>query len=213
LAFSLAGAAVETSYFTARKGELQEMREHLRSDGSRKVVVLYGLGGIGKTQLAIRYATRHREDYSALFWLNAKDETSTKLSFVQMARHIRREHPDAPPLIGLDLEQNLDEVVDAVKSWLSIPMNTRWLMVCDNYDNPKLPGRTDSAALELRKYLPEAHQGSVIVTTRSSEVQLGHRIRIQKLKDLEDGLRILEHASGRKKLVDSKYCSLSCESI
>ena len=187
------------------------MREHLSSDGSRKVVVLHGLGGIGKTQLAIRYATRHREDHSALFWLNAKDETSTKSSFVQMARHIRREHPTASPIAGLDLEQNLDEVVDAVKTWLSTPMNTRWLMICDNYDNPKLPGITDSAALELRRYLPEAHQGSVIVTTRSLEVQLGHCMRIQKLQDLSDGLMILEHSSRRRKLVDGKHRPLPCE--
>jgi hypothetical protein len=183
------------------------MREHLSSDGSRKVVVLHGLGGIGKTQLAMRYATRHREDYSALLWLNAKDDTSTRSSFAQMAKQILREHPNAPQLVSLDIEQNLDEAIDGVKSWLSASMNTRWLMICDNYDNPKVPGNIDTAALDLRPYLPKAHQGSVIVTTRSLEVKLGHCIRIQKLEDLQDSLKILEHSSGRKELVNGRYCS------
>ncbi|KAI3326685.1 heterokaryon incompatibility protein-domain-containing protein [Xylariaceae sp. AK1471] len=46
----------EIQHFVAREGELAEMRRTLSSDGSRRVVVLHGLGGIGKTQLAITYA-------------------------------------------------------------------------------------------------------------------------------------------------------------
>lgn len=207
LVFSLIGAAVETPFFVARNNELQQIRENLSGDGSRKEVVLHGLGGIGKTQLAITYAKRYREDYSALLWLNVKDETSTKSSFVQIAKQILREHPSAPQLVSLDIEQNLDETIEGVKSWLSIPMNTRWLMICDNYDTPKVPGNTDPGALELRRYLPEAHQGSIIVTTRSAEVKFGRCMRIQKLEDLQDGLEILEQSSGRKKLVEGKHCS------
>jgi hypothetical protein len=153
------------------------------------------------------YAKRHREDYSALLWLNVKDETSMKSSFVQIAKQILREHPSAPQLASLDVEQNPDESIERVKSWLSMPMNTRWLMICDNYDLPKTPGNANLAALDLRQYLPEAYQGSVIVTTRSSEVKLGFCMRIQKLEDLQDGLEILEHSSGRKKLVDGEYRS------
>ena len=52
-------------------------------------------------------------------------------------------------------------------------MNTRWLIIYDNYDNPKVLGSIDLAALDLRRYLPKAHQGFVIMTTRSAEVQLG----------------------------------------
>lgn len=178
------------------------MRENLISDGNRKVVVLHGLGGIGKTQLAIAYAMRHREDYSALFWVNcANDETSTKSSFVQIANQILQEHPNAPGLAS----SSLDDTVNSVKSWLSTPMNTRWLMICDNYDNPKVPGNKSPTALDLRRYLPEAHHGSVIVTTRSSEVKMGHCIRIRNLADLKDGLEILEHSSGKTGLVHGKH--------
>nr|POF19932.1 vegetative incompatibility protein het-e-1 [Quercus suber] len=149
--------AVETEHFVARDLELRQMRDSLHSDGRRKTVVLCGLGGIGKTQLAIAYAMRHRDNYSALCWLNCKDENSVKSSFVRISKQILREHANASHLINVNM-QNLDEVVTAVKAWLSMPMNTRWLMVCDNYDNPKLTGNHDPAALDLRLFLPEAHQ-------------------------------------------------------
>ncbi|QIX00719.1 hypothetical protein AMS68_006236 [Peltaster fructicola] len=202
LTFSLADAAVETQHFVARTDELEEIRTNLVSDGSRKVVVLHGLGGMGKTQLAIAYAKRHKDDYSALLWLNAKDENAVKSSFMKMARQIVREQPSsAARLAGLRLDEDVDDVVDAVRAWLSRPMNTRWLMICDNYDNPKVSGNTDPSALDLRSFLPEAYQGAVIVTTRSAEVRLGHCIRIQKLAHLQDSLQILENSSQRSNLV------------
>nr|POF13766.1 vegetative incompatibility protein het-e-1 [Quercus suber] len=201
LAFSL-GETIETQHFVARQDELREMRVNLSSDGSRKTVVLHGLGGIGKTQLAIAYAMRHRGDYSAVFWLNVKDEDSVKSGFSRMARQILREHQSLTRLASLDLDQDLDRVVDAVKAWFSMPTNTRWLMICDNYDNPKVPGNTDPAALDLRRFLPEAYQGAIIVTTRSSRVRFGHCMRIMKLINLQDGLQILESSSSRRNLAD-----------
>jgi hypothetical protein len=176
----------------------------LRSDGTRRTVVLRGLGGIGKTQLTIAYAKRHKDNYSAVFWLNIKDEDSLKQSFVKVAKQILREHPSASQLSSVDIKENLDEVIDAVKEWLSLPNNTRWLMIYDNYDNPKFAGSTDPAAVDIRKYLPESHQGSVIITTRSSQVKIGHPIQIRKLGDLHDGVKILLNASRREGLIDGK---------
>jgi hypothetical protein len=102
------------------------------------------------------------------------------------------------------MKGNLDEVVDAVKAWLSLPQNTRWLLIYDNYDNPKLPGNTDLAALDISKFLPESYQGSVIITTRSSQVTIGHLIRIRKLENVRDSLKILSNASRREGLIDGK---------
>jgi ATP/maltotriose-dependent transcriptional regulator MalT len=166
--------------FVARGEELAEIHRTLSGEGSRRTVVLHGLGGIGKTQLTVAYAKRHKDHYSAIFWLNIKDEDSLKQSFVKVARRILREHPPAARLSSLDMKGNLDEVVDAVKAWLSRLNNTRWLMVYDNYDNPKLANNRDPAAVDIHRFLPESYQGSIIVATRSSQVKIGHRIPITK---------------------------------
>jgi ATP/maltotriose-dependent transcriptional regulator MalT len=186
----------------AREDELAEIHRTLRGDGTRHTVVLRGLGGIGKTQLTIAYASRHRDNYSAIFWLNIKDEDSFNQSFARVAKQILQEHPSARRLRSVDIKENLNEVIDAVKEWLSLPNNTRWLMIYDNYDNPKLAGNTDPAAVDI--FLPESHQGSVIITTRSSQVKIGHAIPIRKLGDVHDSVKILLNASRREGLVEGK---------
>ena len=188
----------------AREEELAEIHRILRGDDTRRTVVLRGLGGIGKTQLTIAYANRHKDSYSAVFWLNIKDEDSLKQSFAKAAKQILREHSSASRLSSVNIKENLDDAIDAVKEWLSLPNNTRWLMIYDNYDNPKFAGSTDPAAVDIRKYLPESHQGSVIITTRSSQVKIGHPIQIRKLGDLHDGVKILLNASRREGLMDGK---------
>jgi hypothetical protein len=78
----------------------------------------------------------------------------------------------------VDIKGNLDEVIDAVKEWFSLPNNTRQLMIYDNYDSPKLADSVDPAAMDIRRFLPESYHGLVIVTTRSSQVKIGHHVRI-----------------------------------
>lgn len=90
VSFSLSEVS-ETEHFVARQEELAEIHKTLGSDGSRRTVVLHGLGGIGKTQLAVAYSKRHNRGYSAIFWLNSKDEDSLKQSFAKVARQILRE--------------------------------------------------------------------------------------------------------------------------
>ncbi|KAN0072346.1 hypothetical protein V8E54_009275 [Elaphomyces granulatus] len=186
----------EVEHFVAREDELAEMHGTLRGNGSGS------RRGIGKTQLTIAYVKQHKDNYSAVFWLNIKDEDSIKRSFSKAAKQILREYPSASRLSSVDIKKNFDEVIDAVKAWLSLPNNTRWLMIYDNYDNPKLPRNMDPAAVDIRKFLPESYHGSVIIATRSSEVMIGHRIQIRKLEDMRDSVKILFTASRREGLID-----------
>lgn len=194
----------EIERFVARETELAEIHERLRSDGSRRAVVLHGLGGIGKTQLAVAYMKRHKDSYSAIFWLNIKDENSIKQSFARIEHQIRQQHPPASYAGNVDKDGNPDQTIANVKAWLNLPNNTRWLLVYDNYDNPKLPNNKDSAAVDIEKYLPEAHQGSVLITTRSSRVKIGQNIRMAKIQNASDSLEILEATSKRTGLSDGK---------
>lgn len=179
---------------------------------------MHGLGGMGKTQLAAAYAKRHRNDYSAVFWLNARDETSLKQSFARVAERILREHPSVVYLKNTVESRDLDEAVGAVKRWLDQPKNDNWLMIYDNYDNPKLETGGDHQADEaederetddttgynIRPFLPDVDQGAALITTRASRVAVGLRIPLGKLRRLEDSLDILSHVSGRQGLGEGR---------
>jgi ATP/maltotriose-dependent transcriptional regulator MalT len=186
----------EAAQFVSRERELAEMYRLLHGHTTRSAVVLHGLGGIGKTQLAIEYIRRHKEKYTAIFWLNANDEDSLMLSFRDVARQVLKDQPSAETLAGVDLDGNLDRVLSAVKAWLDIRKNTRWLVIYDNYDNPRTPG--NPSGIDVRWFLPGSDHGSIIVTTRSSEVSIGRRINVQKFLKVQEGLEILSNMAGRK---------------
>ena len=96
------------------------MHRSLSSDGSRRKVVFHDLGGICKTQFSVAYAKRHKDSYSAIFWLNIKDEDSLEQSFAKTARQTLQERPSVSRISNVNTNKNLDDVVDAVKAWLSL---------------------------------------------------------------------------------------------
>jgi hypothetical protein len=93
----------------------------------------------------------------------------------------------------------------AVKAWLNLRDKSHWLMIYDNYDNPRTANHFDRSTVDLRRYLPESDQGSVIITTRSANVTHGQRLHIQKLTGLEDGLKILSNMSRRENIEDGTF--------
>ncbi|ORX95173.1 hypothetical protein BCR34DRAFT_498675 [Clohesyomyces aquaticus] len=176
-----------------RQEELYHIHKTLSDADGRGIAVLCGMGGIGKTQLAATYAECYSVDYSDIFWLDAKSEDSAKMSYVGMAKKIVQEHPSASQLSKITTESKEDEIMTAVKRWLNHPRNTRWLMICDNFDDP--------AAEDIHQFLPEANHGSVIIITRSSTVKIGCRIQVRNL-DIADSLEILSDTSLRKTAIN-----------
>ncbi len=79
--------------------------------------------------------------------------------------------------------------------------------MCDNYDNSKMRDNTDSITLDLRRFFPEVNYRLIIITTRSSQVKLSYRIKVGKLENIRDNLKILSHTSGRGNAGDSKIFS------
>lgn len=220
------------NHFVGRRDELRRLHEALKWTGQRRTAVLHGLGGIGKTQLSIEYTKRHRSDYSATLWLNARDETSLKQSFQQAAQRILRKYPSVAYLQNAN--RDIDETAEAVKRWLDEPRNDRWLVIYDNYDSIKFDSRnssdegirrvakgirsdsdlanqpeaTDSKAYDIRLYFPEIDHGAIVITTRSSTVNIGHLIRLSKLGDVDDSLAILASTSNRIHLLQGKSVNL-----
>jgi hypothetical protein len=188
--FSLVGLSV-TTHFVGREDELTAIHTTLTQSKSRTIAVVHGLGGMGKTQLAVAYAKKYQSIYSAIFWLNIRDQDSLKQSFSAMARRIRREHPSTGQLGLITHETGLEEIVEAIIAWLSHGQNQEWLVIFDNYDTPKLTGHDETGTIDIRRFLPDADHGSILVTTRSSRVDIGHQIRLKKLADLKESIQIL----------------------
>jgi hypothetical protein len=193
--------------FVGRDEELDRIHQELKYDDSRRTVVVHGLGGMGKTQLALAYAQRHRDKYSAVFWVNSKDIDTLKQSYVAAARRIYREHPLLVHLRAVAEGSDLDEAVEAVKQWLSHRQNNRWLIIYDNYDTPKLPGRDDIGSFDIRPFLAEAEHGAILITTRSSQLELGCHVAVKKLQNINHSLEILSHVSRRYELSSGRRSS------
>lgn len=198
--FSLSGVP-ETEQFVGRKEELIKIKEVFQGDGSqRTVVLLHGLGGIGKTQLAVTFVKEHKDTYSAIFWLNGKNEDTLKQSFAVIAKRLHNEYPSSALLRTAAESQDIDQTVAAIKQWLSAKGNHRWMLVIDNIDNPKLPGIEDPQAYDIRSYFPGTHHGSILITTRSSSLKIGKVVSVRKLLDIRESIAILTSTSGRVNL-------------
>jgi hypothetical protein len=135
------------SAFTGRNETLESLRRDLAESGRQ---ALYGLGGIGKTQIAVEYAYRQRPDYIAVLWAFADSEQSLSTSFIQIAKTLNLAIHDYP-------EQTV--IVGAVKRWLE--QNEGWLLVLDNVDRPEM----------LRPFLPQPGHGQVLLTSRAHDFQ------------------------------------------
>jgi hypothetical protein len=206
--FSLYGVP-EIDEFIGRTAELHKIKKAFHRSGSeRRVVVLNGLGGMGKTQLAIKHLKDHRDTYSATFWLHGKTEETLKQSFVEMARRLHSEHEKSPLLRTAATSKEVDEVVASMRKWLNIKENHRWILVFDNVDNPKVAGNKDPQAYDVRRYFPEAHHGSIIITTRSASLRIGKVITVRKLQVIEDGIAILSSVSGREDLHHGNWANI-----
>ncbi|SLM38232.1 nb-arc and tpr domain protein, partial [Lasallia pustulata] len=205
--FSLSGIP-ETESFVGRKEELAKIKEAFQDDGSqRTVVLLHGLGGIGKTQLAVTFVKEHRDTYSAIFWLNGKNEDTLKQSFAVMANRLYKEYPSSALLRTAAEAKDVDQIVGIIRQWLSAKENHRWMLVFDNIDNPKLPGNEDPQAYDVRLYFPEAYQGSILITTRSSRLKIGKVVSVRKLVDIRESIAILTSTSGRVNLDRDTYAT------
>jgi hypothetical protein len=144
------------------------------------IVVLHGMGGTGKSQIAKRYAELHQSDYSALFWINATTEHSTKLSIAKLAELIPLPNV-LNPLKEISInEHGIAEARRAVNEWLCSKGNGKWLLIFDDAPQAKEGDKDCSGpsgnhsitneAFDAYEYVPKVSHGSILVTSRISSV-------------------------------------------
>ena len=180
--------------FVGRETELEQLRTWLAPcPKRRKVVALYGLGGVGKTQLSIHFARRSIDTYTSIFWLNAQDESILKAELAGLAAQVMGEQKSA----RYDSHEE-ERMVQQVRQWFSRPDNDGWLVLYDNYDHPLVTGISNAMSYDIRHYFPHRGHGSILITTRSPRLGFAKQLAVKKLDDLTQGIEILATRSGRE---------------
>ncbi|KAF7512510.1 hypothetical protein GJ744_001445 [Endocarpon pusillum] len=141
------------------------------SQPQRQMFVLYGFGGIGKTQLAITFARKYQKQFSAIFWLDGSTKNQVLQNPAGVARRLSNEVPEARTFLPSGSGADIEIVVEGLLRWLSQAGNNSWLLIFDNVDRDSSAELKDQDqdAFDVTKYFPSADHGSILITTRLSK--------------------------------------------
>ena len=165
-------------FFLGHDAELVQIRHNLHAGQATALSqpqAISGLGGIGKTQLALEYAYRYHQDYTAVLWARAESTEALVSSYVALATLLRLPERETK-------EQEV--TVQAVKTWLQT--HRTWLLILDNADDLAL----------LPAFLPPALAGHLLLTTRAAATgRLARRLEIETLSPEQGALLLLRRAT------------------
>jgi hypothetical protein len=193
--FSLDGVPLVKS-FVDRPDEMSQLEQGLlpqRLNRRRKTFVLHGLGGIGKTQLAVEFARRHHSRFSSVVWLDGSSEDNLRRSIARFAGRIPEgQISDTSRAYIAGGDGDLDAVVAEVMGWLAHADNTEWLLIFDNVDREYTQNQSNQGAYDVKRYFPSLDHGSILITTRLAKLEkLGESKHVKKV-DRSQAREILE---------------------
>lgn len=164
-------------FFTGREEVLEALHDQLGLDQAVALTqssALHGLGGVGKTQIALEYAYRHALEYSAVFWIEAEQVETVRASFLRLAKLLQ-----VPEYQQADQQQ----AITAVQRWLT--KQSQWLLIWDNLEAMEL----------LPHFLPSARQGAVLITTRHQALgTLAYGLELSPMEQTEGITFLLQRA-------------------
>jgi tetratricopeptide (TPR) repeat protein len=130
--------------FTGRDEMLRELHKKLQSNGAAP---LSGLGGVGKTQLALEYAYRYASEYERVFWLRAEEPATLASDYAGIAARLKLPEKDLA---------DQSAIVAAVRAWLA--HNPGWLLVLDKATTPE----------SCIACIPRPNAGHILITSRQT---------------------------------------------
>ncbi len=140
--------------FKGRDKALDDLRVALLADKNAPVVgrALHGLGGVGKTRLAIEYAWRREADYSALLFVRADNPATLNANLATLA---------GAEVLNLPEKEAREDAarIEAALGWLEA--HPTWLMILDNVDDRE-------AVAAVSKLMARLKGGHLIVTARAA---------------------------------------------
>jgi hypothetical protein len=142
--------------FKGRDAFLQDLRARLGASEGRAVGVLaaqsiHGLGGVGKTRLAVEYGWRNQADYTALLFVSADTPANLRRNLAELV---------GPFVLDLKEAQEAkreDARVAAAVHWLEV--HPGWFLILDNVDTEEVAGEVETLLTRLRR-------GHVVITSR-----------------------------------------------
>jgi hypothetical protein len=135
-----------TAVFTGREAETGQIETCISGiNGERRVCVVHGLGGAGKTQLALKAVERTRDKWTFIIYVDASSREVIEITLQDFAK-----------------AKEIGETHEDVIEWLE-SCREQWLMVFDNADDP---------SVNIRDYFPGGEHGSILVTTRLTDLAL-----------------------------------------
>jgi tetratricopeptide (TPR) repeat protein len=180
------------AFFTGRASILEQLRTTFLARKTGVVVqTLNGLGGIGKTQIALEYAYRYAQEYQAIFWITADPHGDLLADFVSIAQFLHLPEKDEP-------DQRV--IVDAIKQWFQ--QHEGWLLLFDQVED----------ITAVNAFRPIAGRGHILITTRAQatgtiaipcevepmDLQEGAQFLLRRVKLLPPDL-LLDQAESQEK--------------
>ncbi|KAB8237201.1 violaceus kinesin [Aspergillus alliaceus] len=164
------------SQFVGREEEITSIeRLIMQREGPGKIAIC-GLGGVGKTQIALElaYRTRFRDPECSIFWIPCTSYESVEQAYINIS--LKLGIMDGKPAVAKE----------QVKAYFSQEDAGKWLLIFDNADNMDMWIQTTAGALVLTDFLPQSEQGHVLFTTRNQKLAnlLNRDATISLLKQL-----------------------------
>ncbi|MCA1606545.1 MAG: tetratricopeptide repeat protein, partial [Acidobacteria bacterium] len=135
--------------FTGRAELLDQLSERVTAGGATAVLpaALHGMGGIGKTQMAVEYIYRHLHDYDVIWWIQATQQAQIRAGLTELAQRLR-----------LPGSAEANTAVPAVREALRLGQpSRRWLLVFDSAESPET----------VRPFFPTNGPGEILITSRN----------------------------------------------
>ena len=146
--------------FTDRDPALIKLYEIFKEGQEGQVLthVIHGLGGIGKTQLAIEYAYRYSHRYDAVLWIDVSNEQTFAKDLVNLEQLLAVQEQIVSKIFNSPTRTNLKLTV---KQWLqSLSGDMRWLLILDNIADFAL----------INDFIPSGGNGHVLMTVRAQAI-------------------------------------------
>ncbi|NOR49311.1 MAG: tetratricopeptide repeat protein, partial [Methanosarcinaceae archaeon] len=134
--------------FTGREEHLASLKMAMSSGKPAALTqAIHGLGGVGKTQLALEYAYRNVAEYDIVWWVRSEEPATLAADYASLAKALELPENEAADQLV---------IIKGVKHWLE--QHPKWLLVFDNAKD-----RAD-----VNDYLPQGKTGHVLITSRNA---------------------------------------------